>query len=76
MSPTHVHHASTQPPIPIPQGHRGPVVLPGTNRQVWWTGRVAIGLRYEARQATGPLAESASWLQSVLLDSAPPRTRN
>ena len=28
----------------IPPGHVGPVVL-GTGRLVWWTGRVAIGLR-------------------------------
>lgn len=30
----------------IPDGYRGPVALPGTGRIVWWTGRVAIGLRY------------------------------
>ena len=30
----------------------GPIALPGSGRVVWWTGRVAIGLRYEApRQA-------------------------
>jgi hypothetical protein len=30
----------------IPEGHVGLVVLPECGRCVWWTGRVAIGLRY------------------------------
>ncbi|MET0381866.1 MAG: hypothetical protein ABW032_00420 [Burkholderiaceae bacterium] len=30
----------------IPQGYVGPVALPGTGRVVFWTGRIAIGLRY------------------------------
>jgi len=30
----------------VPQGYRGPVALPGTGRIVYWTGRIAIGLRY------------------------------
>ena len=30
----------------LPSGYRGPVVLSGTGRTVWWTGRIAIGLRY------------------------------
>lgn len=38
---------SNLPPVPVPVGHRGPVMLPGTGRMVWWTGKVAIGLRYE-----------------------------
>ncbi len=38
------------PPIPVPAGHVGPVMLPGTGRMVWWTGRVAIGLRHQAPQ--------------------------
>ena len=33
--------------VDIPPGHLGPMVLPGTQRTIWWTGRVAIGLRYE-----------------------------
>ena len=35
------------PPVAIPQGHVGPFVIPGTGRMVWWTGRVAIGLRHQ-----------------------------
>ena len=34
-------------PSPLPIGQVGLVQLPGTDRRVWWTGRVAIGLRYE-----------------------------
>jgi hypothetical protein len=30
----------------VPQGYIGPVALPGTGRMVFWTGRIAIGLRY------------------------------
>jgi hypothetical protein len=30
----------------VPQGYKGPVALPGTGRMVYWTGRIAIGLRY------------------------------
>jgi hypothetical protein len=30
----------------VPQGYVGPVALPGTGRMVFWTGRIAIGLRY------------------------------
>jgi hypothetical protein len=48
--------SSMSPPPPfdkgwVPQGYVGPVALPGTGRMVFWTGRIAIGLRYapEAR---------------------------
>ncbi|HEX7637622.1 MAG TPA: hypothetical protein VF457_04430 [Burkholderiaceae bacterium] len=30
----------------VPKGYTGPVALPGTGRIVYWTGRIAIGLRY------------------------------
>ncbi len=30
----------------VPPGYVGPVALPGTGRLVYWTGRIAIGLRY------------------------------
>jgi len=30
----------------VPRGYVGPVALPGTGRIVYWTGRIAIGLRY------------------------------
>jgi hypothetical protein len=50
-------------PVAIPPGHVGPVALPGTGRMVWWTGRVAIGLRSH----TAPRFESELWLQDLLL---------
>ena len=34
----------------VPQGYVGPVALPGTGRIVFWTGRIAIGLRYAPEQ--------------------------
>ena len=55
------------PPVRIPPGHVGPVMLPGTGRMVWWTGRVAIGLRHQPTLHFGPITQSALWVQSVLL---------
>jgi hypothetical protein len=37
---------SGAPPIDLPSGYVGPAWLPGTGRMIWWTGRVAIGLRH------------------------------
>jgi len=56
--------------IDIPKGHVGPVHLSGTGRTVWWTGRVAIGLRYEPLRERAPAGESALWIQNVLLRAA------
>lgn len=55
------------PPIQVPAGHVGPVVLPGTGRMVWWTGRVAIGLRHQPTRNFGPITQSALWVQSLML---------
>jgi len=55
------------PPVQIPPGHIGPVVLPGTGRMVWWTGRVAIGLRHQPTRNFGPITQSAQWVQSLML---------
>ena len=44
--------------LTVPPGHIGPLVLPGSGRLVYWTGRVAIGLRHER--------------QPRALDAAPP----
>jgi len=54
------------PPVPLPAGHVGPVMLPGTGRMVYWTGRVAIGLRHEAPHHE-ELSRSALWLQDLML---------
>ena len=58
------------PPIPVPAGHVGPVMLPGTGRMVWWTGRVAIGLRHQPTSNFGPITQSAQWVQNLLLRRA------
>ncbi len=34
----------------VPKGYIGPVALPGTGRMVFWTGRIAIGLRYAPQE--------------------------
>lgn len=57
----------TMPPVAIPPGHVGPVVLPGTGRLVYWTGRVAIGLRHQPGRRDEPVAQSALWVQDVML---------
>lgn len=56
--------------IEIPKGHQGPVLLSGTGRMVWWTGRVAIGLRYEPPRYVESHSESALWMQGILLKCA------
>lgn len=56
--------------IEIPKGHLGPVLLSGSGRTVWWTGRVAIGLRYEPPRSMESHGQSALWLQGLLLKCA------
>lgn len=56
--------------LDIPKGHVGPVALSGTGRTVWWTGRVAIGLRYDPQRERAPAGQSALWIQDVLLRAA------
>lgn len=58
------------PPLQIPNGHVGPVVIPGTGRMVWWTGRVAIGLRHQPTRNFGPITQSALWVQNLMLHGA------
>jgi hypothetical protein len=62
-----IRPSDAAPPVPIPAGHVGPVVLPGTGRLVWWTGRVAIGLRHEPPQRYGVPSQSALWVQELML---------
>ncbi len=52
--------------LDIPKGHIGSVLLSGTGRSVWWTGRVAIGLRYQAPRHGHATGQSALWIQDVL----------
>ena len=55
--------------VDLPKGHIGPVLLSATGRTVWWTGRVAIGLRYEPTRHSEPYGESALWIQRVMLEN-------
>lgn len=57
------------PPATIPNGHVGPFYLPGSGRLIWWTGRVAIGLRHEPAQQEA-IGSSALWLQDLMLRRA------
>ena len=54
-------------PIQVPKGHVGPVLLSATGRTVWWTGRVAIGLRYQPPPRNDAPGQSALWVQDLLL---------
>ena len=54
--------------VDVPDGHIGPIQLSTTGRTVWWTGRVAIGLRYQPSNHGEAFRESAIWVQRVLLD--------
>ena len=67
MSPMSASPHATPLAVPIPAGHVGPVTLPGTGRTVWWTGRVAIGLRHEPPRVAAGLPHSGDWVQRVLL---------
>lgn len=63
---TPIHHSESAPPPGIPPGYVGPAVLPGTGQVVYWTGRIAIGLRYR-RPDHQPIGEGMQILQAALL---------
>jgi hypothetical protein len=65
---TQIHPMSAQPPVAIPPGHVGPVVLPGSGRTVWWTGRVAIGLLHQPERRYDEITQSAMWVQGLMLN--------
>ncbi|MBX3635125.1 MAG: hypothetical protein KF683_07025 [Rubrivivax sp.] len=67
VRPAHDAIAVEEPPIQVPKGHVGPVLLSATGRTVWWTGRVAIGLRYEPPPRAEPTGRYALWVQDLLL---------
>jgi hypothetical protein len=64
---TAIHLNSALPLVEIPPGHVGPVVLPGSGRMIWWTGRVAIGLRHESGRHYEMPSHSALWVQSLMI---------
>jgi hypothetical protein len=57
--------AIAKPPANIPHGYKGPIALP-TGREVYWTGRVAIGLNYVPVRHN-EMSSNEEWLQKVLL---------
>jgi len=68
VPPSHgIDHNASAPPVSIPAGHIGPVVIPGTGRTVWWTGRVAIGLRHQPARFIESTAQSSLWIQRLRL---------
>lgn len=67
---TGIRQREAVPPVEIPAGHVGPVVLPGSGRLIWWTGRVAIGLRHEPQRHHEMPSQSALWLQELMLGAA------
>jgi hypothetical protein len=62
-----IRHNAEAPPVQVPPGHVGPVYLPGSGRLVWWTGRVAIGLRHQPQPSHEGVGQSALWLQKLML---------
>lgn len=62
-----LRHNDAAPPLAVPPGHVGPVVLPGSGRMIYWTGRVAIGLRHERPPRHDLISGSALWVQDVML---------
>lgn len=55
------------PPVAVPAGYVGPLVLSSTGRMVWWTGRVAIGLRHQPTRFDDALTRSSAWIQGLLI---------
>jgi hypothetical protein len=54
-------------PLEVPADYTGPVTLPGNGRTVYWTGRVAIGLRHQTPPPPAGMGQSALWIQDLLL---------
>jgi hypothetical protein len=52
-------------PIEVPSGYIGPITFPGNGKTVWWTGRVAIGLRHE-QPRRDLMTQSGVWVQDLL----------
>lgn len=63
-----IHRLDTTRPDGIPAAYVGLATLPGSGRLVYWTGKVAVGLRYQ-RQAQVDIGQHAELIQSALLRS-------
>jgi len=68
--PCGIDHAGLTLPVAIPPGHVGEFVIPGTGRKVWWTGRVAIGLRHQPVRSLDAASQSSMWLQRLMLGAS------
>ena len=64
-----IRHNADAPPVPVPRGYVGPIYM-SNGRQVWWTGRVAIGLRHRPPLRNTEMTESARWLQRLMLENS------
>lgn len=62
-----IHHSEASPPPGIPPGYRGPAVLPGSGRLIYWTGRVAIGLLHEPAANDRVQPQAQAWVQDLLI---------
>lgn len=62
-----IQNHTSAPPVNVAPGIVGMVMLPGTGKLVWWTGRVAIGLRHEPEGHSQGMSQSALWLQNLML---------
>jgi hypothetical protein len=68
ITATRIRPQSDLQPLNVPDGYVGPMTLPGSNgRTVYWTGRVAIGLRHQPSQSPSGATQSALWIQDLLL---------
>lgn len=66
---SHVDHQLEA--LGIPNGHVGPYVL-SSGRMIYWTGRVAIGLRHQPYAPAQPMTQGGVWLQAVMLRARRP----
>jgi len=68
ITATRIRPQSDLQSLNVPDGYVGPMTLPGSNgRTVYWTGRVAIGLRHQPSQSPSGATQSALWIQDLLL---------
>ena len=51
--------------IEVPAGYTGPLTFPGNGKSIWWTGRVAIGLRHE-QPRHDLMTQSGVWIQELM----------
>ena len=61
-----IHHSEAAPPPHLPPHYRGFALLHERDRLIYWTGRVAIGLRYDPPR-TAPITRAEEFAQRQLL---------